>query len=243
MTITECLEAIRLTDDIYDDEEDKNYFLVHKFMDIFEKVRDEDIEILKENILEKYDYKAYSSFREYVCVSSKKKSIVKNSFPRTENIIADGTTILDFYNNYDENLIRFIKGHLFIEFAINKIIENALNSSIKKTVAKKIYLLKDNLLISEKEFDLLIALKNQRNEIAHNLNYDLTFEEMYNLVMLSVKAGVDYSDSTIYKNKKLSEEWYGIQGIIDEIFPNTFCHLLCQNEQYFENDEILKYMV
>jgi hypothetical protein len=61
-------------------------------------------------------------------------------------------------------------------------------------------------------------------------------------VTLSVEAGVEYSDSTIYKNKKLSKEWYGIEGIITEIFPNTFCYMFYENEQYFEDNEILKYM-
>lgn len=153
------------------------------------------------------------------------------------------TNIVDFYYSYNENLIRYIKGHLFLEFAMNTIVAKALNvNTEKKTFNNKIDLLFRNFLVSEKERDILRALNKERNEIAHNLNYTLTFNTLYYLVKLSDEAGVDYSDSTIYQDEKLSREWYGIEGIINEIFPNTFCHLFYKNEQYFEDNEILKYM-
>lgn len=143
------------------------------------------------------------------------------------------TNIIDFYNSYDENLIRYIKGHLFLEFAMNTIISKALNvNTEKKTFNNKIDLLFHNFLVSEKERDLLKVLNKERNKIAHNLDYTLTFDTLYDLVKLSDEAGVDYSDSTIYQDKKLSKEWYGIEGIMNELFPNTFCHLFYKNEQY-----------
>lgn len=243
MTVMECLEAISLTDAQYDNGEDKNYYLIHKVMELIVSVKDKDIKELKDKIIEQYNHNTYSSFREYVCVMSK-----ENVLPN-DNLVEDAprvkveiTNIIDFYNSYDENLIRYIKGHMFLEFAMNTIIVKSLKVNTNKTFAKKIDLMFNNSLLSENEKDLLKALNKQRNEIAHNLNYALTFDIMYNLVTLSAEAGVDYSDSTIYESKKLSKEWYGIEGIITELFPNTFCHLFYENEQYFQDNEIIKYM-
>ncbi len=244
MNVKECLKAISLTDALYNNKEDKNYYLVHKVMELLPSIKDEDIEKLKNEILEKYSYYTYSLFREYVCIMSKEDVIyAENQIKNTQCKKAESTNILDFYYSYDENLIRYIKGHLFLEFAMNTIISKALNvGTEKKTFTKKIDLLFSNSLVSEKEKDLLKALNQQRNEIAHNLNYTLTFDMLYDLVKLSAEAGVDYSDDTIYINKKLSKDWYGVEGIIMELFPNTFCHLFYENEKYFEDNDILNYM-
>lgn len=242
MTIIECLDAITLTDAQYNNEEDKNYYLVHKLMELILLVKDEDIEELKDEIMDRYCYHTYSSFREYVCVMSKKDILHINQNEEIQSAKDENTNIIDFYNSYDENLIRFLKGHMFLEFAINTIISKSLNiSTEKKTFAKKIDLLYFRSLITEKEKELLKAINKQRNEIAHNLNYTLTFDILYKLVILSAASDVDYSDSTIYKNKKLSKEWYGIEGIIIELFPNTFRHLFYKNEKYFKEFELDKY--
>ena len=90
---------------------------------------------------------------------------------------------------------------------MNTIISKALNvNTEKKTFNNKIDLLFHNFLVSEKERDLLKVLNKERNKIAHNLDYTLTFDTLYDLVKLSDEAGVDYSDSTIYQDKKLSKE-------------------------------------
>lgn len=243
MTISECMEALLITDSKYDNQEDKNYYLVHKFMELLTLLKDEDIEEFKDQIMLKFDYKHYSSFREYVCVASKQDISLTTYVPENSEPEKEDTNIIDFYRNYDENLICYIKGHLFLEFAMDKIIEKVLSvSTNNKTFAQKIALLYERSLLSEREKDLLKAINKQRNEIAHNLNYVLTFDIMYDLVKQSAVAGVDFSEETIFKNKKLSREWYGVNGIVDELFPNTFCHLFSANEQYFEDNEIFKYM-
>lgn len=244
MTVKECLEAISFTDAQYINKEDKNYYLVHKIMELIALVKDEDMEELKDEIIKQYSYHTYSTFREYVCVMSK-EDVLSNENHSEDTLSGkeEITNIINFYDSYDENLIRYIKGHLFLEFAMNTIISKALNvNTEKKTFDNKIELLFKYALVSEKEKKLLKVLNKIRNEIAHNLNYALTFDTLYNLVKLSVEAGVEYSDSTIYDNKKLSKEWYGMEGIINELFPNTFSHLFYENEQYFENSEFLKYM-
>lgn len=245
MTIKECLESLSLIDKKYSNEEDKNYNLVHRMMELIGLINDDDLETLKGEILKIYSYNLYSSFRDYVCVMSKNNSVRSQKpfeQPVATKLKNEHTNIIDFYDSYDENLIRFIKGHLFLEFAMNTIIEKALNRSTRKTFSQKIDILFSESLISENEKELLSAINTQRNKVAHNLNYVLTFDTIFTLVRLSAKAGVDFSDNTIYKNKKLSEEWYGIDGIINEIFPNTFCHLFYQNEECFQDQEFLKYM-
>lgn len=59
---------------------------------------------------------------------------------------------------------------------------------------------------------------------------------------VSSECGVDFSDHTIYKNKKLCKELYGISGIINELFSNLFCHLLYKNEKNFIDEEIYDYI-
>lgn len=184
MTVIECLEAILLTDAQYNNEEDKNYYLVHKLMELIVSVKHEDIEELKDKIIEKYNNHTYSSFREYVCVMSKQDGLPDcNQKEDTPNVKVKITNIIDFYNSYDENLIRYIKGHMFLEFAMNTIIVKALNvSTEKKSFAEKIDLLFNKALISKNQKCLLKAINKQRNKIAHNLNYVLTFDTLYNLV-------------------------------------------------------------
>ena len=60
-----------------------------------------------------------------------------------------------------------------------------------------------------------------RNKLAHNLGYRLSFDEVFSLCKEASKAGIDFSDDTIHSNKKTSKEWYGIEGVIQEIFQNT----------------------
>lgn len=245
MTTNEYMELFSKTDAEYDTVEEKNYQLVHKMMEILPAISDEQLEQIKVEITNKYPYKQYSSFLEYVCLASKTDSAVADISDESATPLDSRsyTNIIDFYNDYDENLIRYIKGHLFIEFAINTILEKAAQKTASKcTFSKKIDLLFDGNFINESEKNLLKRINYFRNRIAHRLDYTLTFDTVFELVELSAKAGVDYSEETIFRNKKLSEEWYGITGILNELFPNTFCHLLYRNEQYFEDNEIMKYM-
>lgn len=244
MTVTKCMEELASVNKQHNDEEDKIYYLVHKTMELIIQLSDEEIKELGTQILQKYDYKNYSSFCEYVCVMSKHNIYTQDKVHQnSEKDKANIENITDFYSEYDENLIRYIKGHLFLEFAMNTIIEKALNVTTRnKTFSNKITLLYDNSLLSPMERDLLKSINKERNEIAHNLNYELTFDVVFHLVRMSGEAGVAYSDETIYRNKKLSSEWYGIDGIMIELFPNLFCHLFYQNEEYFEGNEIMKFM-
>ena len=150
--------------------------------------------------------------------------------------------IIDFYDKFDENLILFIKGHLFVENAMNVLLNKLNIKTNNKTFHNKITLLHKSKKISGQMKILLEKINNVRNKIAHNLYYELTFDEMFKLVNLSDKAEVIYSDDTIFENKELSKEWYGVSGIINELFPNTFSCLFETNEDMFEEGEIYSYI-
>ena len=89
---------------------------------------------------------------------------------------------------------------------------------------------------------MLEKINKVRNSIAHNLFYELTFNAVFDLVVFSSVAGVDYSDDTIFEDKETSEEWYGVKGAVDELFINTFMFLFDTNEDIFPDGEALKFM-
>ena len=155
--------------------------------------------------------------------------------------MSNNLSILDFYENFDSNLISFIKGHLFLENAMNLILDR-IGISTNKTFSKKISSLYSHSRIDTQTKDLLVEINDVRNDISHDLFYKLTFEKLFELVQLSSCAGVDYSDDTIFSNEILSKEWYDCDGIINELFPNTFAFLLENNEDLFPDNEICNYL-
>lgn len=184
------------------------------------------------------------SFLDYVIVCSKDDFMLIKDSNDTSIKLKKIHNIIEFYAEYDENLIRYIKGHLFLEYLINTILKKSLNKECGKyTFCEKIRLLYKNNLIDDKEKDLLLSINKLRNKIAHVLDFELSFDELFDIVKMSSKIGVDYSDSTIFNNRKLSKEWYGISGIINELFPNFFSYLLLKNAEYFNDTEIYKYML
>lgn len=248
MTINDAIKYLENIDQKYQSKEDKNYYLVHGLSDVLKYIEDDDLEMLKDNLFKKFSVCArqYLSFLDYLVVVSKEDVLsmkqVKDTPDDSENR-KEIHNIIDFYNEYDENLIRYIKGHLFLEYIMNIILEKSLNAEIgKHTFNKKIHLLYDNNFINNEEKNLLVSINRLRNKIAHVLDFKFSFDELFDLVKMSVECGVDYSDHTIFDNRKLSKEWYGVGGIINELFPNLFCHLLYKNEKYFNDMEIYDYM-
>lgn len=64
-----------------------------------------------------------------------------------------------------------------------------------------------------------------RNDFAHMLGHKLTFDDVFALVADMANAGYDFSDDTIHSDRKLSEEWYGIEGVLIEILNNLYFEL------------------
>jgi hypothetical protein len=118
----------------------------------------------------------------------------------------------------------FINGHLIIEALLIQLIEHKNGSD--ERLSKLNFPTKVKKCVEFEYFDekievFLLLINDIRNNYAHNLGYQLTLDELFLLAENAGRAGIDFSDETIYLNKKLSIEWYGEYGIIQEIFQNT----------------------
>lgn len=239
VSIEQALELLQVEDSKYSNIEDKNYYLVHIYNEILKEISFEDLEILKDIICRQYEYKIYKSFLYYICMVSKHINLEEDKIYKPEDKSDDKEmpkSIIDFYDSYDNNMILFIKGHLFIEYYMQVCIKK-INVKIKNFY-NKIQLMYNYHLISDYMKTLLEKINKIRNDIAHEIKYKLKFDTVFELINLSVMAGVDYSDDTIYINKKLSYEWYGIEGILNELFPNTIYTILDNCKELFTNEEL-----
>lgn len=235
------LTELLIIDKQYETKQDKNYYLVHKYNELIKTLNFNDITVLRDLIYTNFDYHNYKSFLLYVSSVDSYQEIMPHINVEKQNSNKD-LSILDFYEHFDDVLIAFIKGHLFLENAMNLILNKVNNTIINQTFSNKIDILYKYKRIDHKMKTLLKEINLVRNSIAHNLYYEITFDKMFKLAVLSSKAGVIYSDDTIYENKLLSYEWYNVKGIIFELFPNTFSHLLETNDDIFTIDEITRFI-
>ena len=134
------------------------------------------------------------------------------------------THLMSLFSN--EIMSAFINGHLIIESLLVQMIDlklrnpddlNAfdLNFPGKVNLCKALHLLDVNMAT------FLLEMNSIRNRFAHRLGYNLSFDDAFNFVQAAVKGGIDFSDDTIHTDKNKSQEWYGIEGIIQEVFQNT----------------------
>lgn len=136
-----------------------------------------------------------------------------------------------------------LRGHLYFEFLINELLSKKLGSEanledIRMSFFQKVKLLKALTLIDDPMTDFLLTFNKIRNSYAHKLLFELTFDDVFNLVNLAVNAGVEFSDETIHNDYAKSKIWYGIEGTLMEVIINVFSALIYSNEILFSNDEI-----
>lgn len=150
--------------------------------------------------------------------------------------------ITDFYQEFDPNLINFIKGHLFIENAMEKILDKIpMSKGVSEKFSGKVSQMLMYNVIDEDMANLIRKINKIRNNIAHDLFYKLTFDEVFDLVEESAKLGVDYSDDSI-TDKEFAKECYGLEGLISELFPNLYMELFYANENLFAQDEFIDFL-
>lgn len=145
----------------------------------------------------------------------------EKNFPK-RNTEPNLGTLMSLFNN--QIMSAFITGHLIVESILVQMIE--FKGGKKKLILKKNFPSKVKSCIDQGYFDeklgnFLNLINDVRNNYAHNLGYDLTENEIFLLVQQAGAAGVDYSDDTIFLNKEISFKWYGIVGILQEVFQNT----------------------
>ncbi|WMJ89437.1 hypothetical protein [Anaerocolumna sp. MB42-C2] len=157
--------------------------------------------------------------------------------------------IIDYVSEtYSDREFIFIKGHLYLEGIMSELIKklypnpNSLNN-IDNSFFKKVKLIRAVNGITDEMEKLLLEVNSIRNKMAHNLHYKLSFDDFFELVLLSVNAHIDYSDDGIFKDKEYSKKEYfensnfGVQ----ELMSNTFSKLV-DNENMFSISEISSFL-
>jgi len=126
----------------------------------------------------------------------------------------------------DEIMSAFINGHLIIESLLVQLIDLKLKNpddfnAFHLNFPGKVNLCKALDLIDIDLATFLLEMNSIRNRFVHRLGYNLSFDDAFSFVQAAAKGGIDFSDDTIYNDKEKSQEWYGIEGIIQEVFQNT----------------------
>ena len=127
----------------------------------------------------------------------------------------------------DQPLDLVLRGHLVIEALLVELIQTKQpgDQPWKWNFPQKAdFCVAQNLLDSPRA-EVCKRLNDIRNDFAHVLGHRVTFDELFTLVCQAAQAGLDFSDDTIHQNRALSEEWYGIDGVITEIFNSMYFDL------------------
>lgn len=127
----------------------------------------------------------------------------------------------------------FLRGQLVIEGVLMVILRHNLSNpdamELENTNYYRICSLCGALgLVDAEMLVLLRSIGRIRNKMAHQLDYELSFDEAFALAVEAARAGVDFSDDTIYSDKVTSREWYGVEGIVQELFQNLAQDLVYQ---------------
>lgn len=142
-----------------------------------------------------------------------------------------------------EELNLVLRGHLYLEALLNQIIHRSLQypraiDETRQSFYAKVKLLRALGKIDQKLEKLLLTLNSLRNKIAHQLRYEITFDDAFDLARIAAEAGIDFSDETAFNDRSLCEEFYGITGVLSETISNTFQDIVWQNENLFTKEEI-----
>ncbi len=146
--------------------------------------------------------------------------------------------IYDFENVdelYEKELMtKFILGHLALENKmICLLVLSYPNKSIKKInkwrFSEKLELLFKNDVIDDGLYNLVKAVNKIRNNYAHNFSYEISHEEIFELLKLAGSAGVDFSDEGIYSDYQHYSNYYSNSDAIIELMVNLnfhFCYIM-----------------
>ncbi len=140
------------------------------------------------------------------------------------------TDISVFWDSIGENqLTTFILGHLSIESVLVQLIERRLENQSKfdaysLNFPQKVDLCQAFSLIGNDLADYLKILNQYRNKYAHRLMFKLTFDEVYKLVEIASKCGIEFTDD-IDKNEYFARQYYKTEELLHTVLSNTFFEL------------------
>jgi hypothetical protein len=131
----------------------------------------------------------------------------------------------------NEVLGAFMSGHLVLESILVQMLEAKPKEGdggryFEWSFRRKVDASESREIIGKDTADFLRGLNDVRNRLAHKLDTPITFAEAFSLAELAAGGGIDFSDETIYLDPEKSEQWFGIEGIIQEIFQNAAQDLL-----------------
>lgn len=143
----------------------------------------------------------------------------------------------------DESFQLFLRGHLYLEAILSEIIDRSLAvpdavNELASMFYRKVKLVRALGKVSPEVEELLLKINEIRNKMAHKLDFTLTFDVAFALVTKASQAGIDFSDERIHQDRAVSEQDYGIYGVINEVICNTFSHLILQNDNIFTEEEL-----
>lgn len=134
---------------------------------------------------------------------------------------------IDHITSLFENSVlgAFVTGHLILESVLAQLIETRKKDGdidpYSLSFHSKVKMALNRGLIFQSTAEFLIEVNKIRNNLAHRLGYEINFETVFELAKRAALGGIDFSDDTIHHDKELSEDWYGIEGTIQEIFQNA----------------------
>lgn len=129
-----------------------------------------------------------------------------------------------------ENLSMFILGHLGLESLLDQLVIRGLKEpkvydDLSLRFAQKNKLVQ-GMGYYNTEFSRFVGRINTiRNNFSHRLEFDITFEDAFQLINMAHNVGIDFSDDNIWRNRDNSEKWYGVEGILQEVIANNNIHV------------------
>lgn len=125
-----------------------------------------------------------------------------------------------------EQLSKIMVGHQAIENKMDFLLRFYFSNPKYYQDSKFSFSNKTNLLmaagiIDEKFGNFIKKLNKLRNKYAHDFNYEIDFEEAFELVNQANDANIYFSDDTIWIDKEKSKEYYNTEWVILEVFSNT----------------------
>ena len=151
-----------------------------------------------------------------------------------------------FYSDDENDSMYFVKGHLYIEFALNNIIEKAYAepSALKRlsgSFANKIMLLRAIGRLSPEMESYLKEFNRMRNKLAHEIDYELNYDEIIEIARKAHNSEVEFVDVNMYNALDGNRGHYEVHDVIEELISGSFYSLFKLNEDLYPNEEYSKY--
>ena len=122
-------------------------------------------------------------------------------------------------------------GHIIIETLLVQLIDTKLSSasafdSFRLSFPAKTELCVAMGLVSNELAIFLKKLNTIRNSFAHRLGFQLSFNDIFSMVVDAAKAGVEFTDD-VDKSIEFAKDAYTPQFLLQTVFDNTSHYLAC----------------